>query len=185
MLVLKSASPRRKEVLEKLGLSFQISPSTIEETLLENEHFLTYLKRVTLDKLETSKIQEENWVYVASDTIVVLGEKIFPKPISEQECFSFLLELNGKIHNVFSSLAIYKNSEVIYDFDTTLVQMKNLKEEEIWNYIKTASPLDKAGGYGIQDENSPVKSFEGSFINVLGFPIRKFLLYINIWKKYL
>lgn len=185
MLVLKSASPRRKEILQGLGLKFQISPSYTDESLRQGEDFLRYLERVTVNKLEIPKISEQKNVYVASDTIVVLSGKIFPKPSSAQECFFFLKELSSKIHSVFSSLAIYKNAQVIYDFDETRVQMKTWNTEEIWNYIKTSNPLDKAGGYGIQDSNSPVESFEGSFTNVLGFPLRKFFQYSEIWKEYL
>ncbi|MEM4270966.1 MAG: nucleoside triphosphate pyrophosphatase [Candidatus Pacearchaeota archaeon] len=185
MLVLKSASPRRKEILEKLGLKLQISPSYIDESQAKNEDFFSYLRRVTVAKLEIPKISEHNNVYVASDTIVVLNEKIFPKPSSLEECFSFLKELSSKIHSVFSSLAIYKKSQVIYDFDETRVQMKNWSEKEIWEYIKTANPLDKAGGYGIQDTNSPVESFKGSFTNVLGFPIQKFFQYSEVWQEHL
>lgn len=185
MLVLKSASPRRREVFEKLGLNFRIFPSDINEAQLSFEDYFSYLKRVTLAKLEISKILNDSSVYVASDTIVVQDGKIFPKPSSKEECFQFLSELNGKSHSVFSSLAIYKDLEVHYDFDQTIVQMKNLTEKEIWTYIQTQNPLDKAGGYGIQDFGTPVKSFEGSFTNVLGFPLRKFFLYIHLWKEYL
>lgn len=184
MLILKSASPRRKEIFEKLGLRFQISPSFVDETQLESEPYLAYLRRVSLAKLEISKIVDPSFTYVASDTIVVFQNKIFPKPNSFEECFEFLQALNGKVHSVFSSVAIYKNSSLAYDYDETLVKMKNWTQEEIWDYIQKQKPLDKAGGYGIQDINSPVENFEGSFTNVLGFPLRKFFYFIQLWKDY-
>jgi septum formation protein len=183
MLILKSASPRRKEFLELLGLNFEIEPSQINEDQNENENPLTYLERVTLAKLGYP-IWESNF-YVSSDTIVVFENKVYPKPLSLEEGFSYLSDLNGKTHQVFSGLGIVYEGKTYFEYDTTNVTMKNLKPEEVWEYLDNNKPLDKAGAYGIQDPNSPVANFQGSYSNVMGFPLRKFFLFYEKWYPFL
>lgn len=184
MLILKSASPRRKQILENLKLQFIVQPSEIEEKVKKNEQPLAYIKRVTIDKLELEKVNPD-FVYLASDTIVVLGKKILSKPKDLNEGLQILLELSGKVHSVYSSLAIWKKGETIYEIDETNVQMKPWKEADILNYLKKFKPFDKAGGYGVQDKKGPVLRYNGSYTNVIGFPIRKFFPYFGVWKEFL
>ena len=104
MLILKSASPRRKQILENLKLTFQVDPSSANEDVRENEPPLEYLKRVTIAKLELEKSQPEN-VYISSDTMVVLGSRILAKPRDFAEGVEILSFLSGKTHSVYSGLA--------------------------------------------------------------------------------
>lgn len=183
MLILKSASPRRKEILTMLGLEFSVQPTHIDETQFIGESPLDYLKRVTIAKLNSPPILETN-IYVASDTIVVLDEKIYPKPETHDVATEILRELNGKTHSVFTGLGILVGGKIIYEFEETKVAFYQWTETDIQNYLKTAKPLDKAGSYGIQDEGTPVKKYEGSYSNVMGFPMRKFFLHREIWSQY-
>jgi septum formation protein len=182
MLILKSASSRRKEILRLLGLEFQISPSKVDESWDGMEPFLKYLERVTKSKLEDLNTKN---TLISADTIVVLDTKIFPKPQDFQEACAFLRELNGKTHQVYSGLCLFYRGQIFYEYDQTEVKMKNWSEEEIQIYVEKNNPLDKAGAYGIQDENGPVESFLGSFSNVVGFPLRKFFLHYEKWEKFI
>ncbi len=180
MLILKSASPRRKEILSHLGLEFQVDPSPIDETRNAGESPLDYLRRVTIAKLNSPSISDSN-IYVSSDTIVVRGEKMYPKPENPELAPDILRELNGKTHSVFSGLGIFHKGEILFDFDETIIEFYEWTEIEIQNYIRRCKPFDKAGAYGIQDEGGPVKKYTGSYSNVMGFPLRKFFLHKEIW----
>ncbi len=184
MLILKSASPRRREILQNLKLNFQVNPSHINEDIQPGESPLSYLKRVTSSKLEMEKAVLDN-VYIASDTIVVLDSQILGKPADFAEGMEILSVLSGKTHSVFSGLAILRNGEILYEYDETKVEFKSWGEKEIARYLNESKPYDKAGAYGIQNEGSPVLKFTGSYSNVLGFPLRKFYQHYSIWKEFL
>ncbi len=184
MLILKSASPRRKEILENLGLKIQIQPSQANEADFFAEMPLDYLKRVALLKLEIENLDSRH-LTISADTIVVSENKIIQKPKDFEEAYEILSSLNGKEHSVYSGLAYSFESKIDFSFEETRVQFKNLSKSSIEDYINISKPFDKAGSYGIQDFNSPVKNFIGSYSNVVGFPIREFYKLHPIWKEYL
>ncbi|TGM90569.1 nucleoside triphosphate pyrophosphatase [Leptospira licerasiae] len=184
MLILRSQSPRRKEILKSLGLHFQILPLPIDETSLHKETPVRYLERVTMAKLGPKPNDPEEMI-LASDTIVVFQNKILQKPADESEAFSMISELSGKSHQVYSGLGIMTEDKKIFDYDVSEVEFLPWGKSEILEYIKICKPYDKAGSYGIQDQNSPVKNFSGSYSNILGFPIRKFFLYHTLWSRFL
>jgi septum formation protein len=180
--VLKSSSPRRKEILLNLGFSLQILPSNFNEEEIIGEKPLDYLKRVTLSKLGISETQD---LYVSSDTIVVFEEQILHKPQDKVEAISILKLLNGKEHFVYSGLGLSRNGLIFFEFDQTIVEFKKLSVLEMETYIEICKPFDKAGGYGIQDNPTPVKGYKGSYSNVIGFPLRKFYSQNQIWRDFL
>ncbi|PJZ27142.1 septum formation inhibitor Maf [Leptospira hartskeerlii] len=184
MLILRSQSPRRKEILQSLGLQFQVLPLPTDESSLHEETPVRYLERVTLAKLGPEPKGSEE-VIIASDTIVVFQNKILQKPADESEAFSMISELSGKTHHVYSGLGIRTKDEKIFDYDISEVDFNAWGKSEILEYIKICKPYDKAGSYGIQDPNSPVKNFRGSYSNILGFPVRKFFLYHTLWSRFL
>lgn len=184
MLILKSASPRRQQILKSLRLNFEVEPSHSNEDSLEGEDPLSYLKRVTIAKLEIEKCYSNN-LYISSDTIVVLEGGILGKPRDFTEGRRILSHLSGKIHSVYSGIGIAKEGKIIFDYDETKVEFKNWNNQEIEGYLEAHKPYDKAGAYGIQDEGGPVLGFKGSYSNVLGFPIRKFYQHFGIWKEFL
>jgi len=184
LLILKSGSPRRIQIFQDLGLVFQIQPSSVDESILPNEHYMAYLRRITEAKLDKMNATYSD-TCVASDTIVVLDDKIFPKPLNFENARNTLEALNGKVHSVYSSFGIFKHGEYFFDFDTTLVEFKNWSIGEIENYIEKFTPFDKAGSYGVQDIEGPVLKFQGSYTNVLGFPLRAFYKYSLLWLEYL
>ncbi|RHX92167.1 nucleoside triphosphate pyrophosphatase [Leptospira stimsonii] len=182
MIVLRSRSPRRKQVLESLDLDFRVEPEDIDERSFQNESPLEYLKRITLSKLG-KKTEKE--LLVSCDTIVVHNQRILQKPVDFEEAVAILESLSGKTHIVYSGLGIYDRGLEQFAFDSSKVTFRDWTKEQIIEYIETYSPFDKAGSYGIQDTNGPVKRYEGSYTNILGFPIRMFFQYHRIWEKYL
>ena len=182
MLILKSASPRRREILAGLGLKFSVQPSDVNESQLVNEKPAEFLKRVTIDKLQAGGLE---YSAIASDTIVVCQDKILQKPQSREEALSILNSLAGQSHKVMSSVGIWHAGETYYDFDLTEVIFKKWNNAAIEEYVERARPFDKAGAYGIQDKDSPVREFSGSYLNVMGFPIRKFFAFHHVWSRFL
>lgn len=108
---------------------------------------------------------------VAADTLVVKGEKIYPKPSTEEEARNILRELRGGAHEVITGVAVAYLDRLLVSSERTIVVMRNLSEREILEYVESGAPMDKAGAYGIQDELRPVQSFEGCYQNVVGLPL--------------
>ncbi|MBM9576787.1 Maf-like protein [Leptospira sp. 201903070] len=182
MIVLRSRSPRRKQVLESLDLDFRVEPEDVDESSFVKESPLEYLKRITLSKLGTKSASE---LLVSCDTIVVQNHRILQKPSDFQEAVEILESLSGTTHIVYSGLGIYDRGLEQFAFDSSKVTFQNWNRDQIRKYVETHSPFDKAGSYGIQDSNGPVKEYEGSYTNILGFPIRMFFQYHKLWEKYL
>ncbi len=183
-IVLRSSSPRRKAFLENLGLRFEISPLSISEEINHSETYLDYLRRITLAKLGNLE-NNSNDLYIASDTIVVFSQKIFPKPETTEKNLEYLQELNGKTHSVLTGIAMKLGHQSIYEFEETLVTFHTWEEIDRKSYIRKYKPLDKAGGYGIQDEKGPVKEITGSYWNVVGFPARTFYSHHKLWSRFM
>ncbi|TGK28020.1 Maf-like protein [Leptospira gomenensis] len=182
MIVLRSRSPRRKQVLETLDLDFRIEPEDVDERSLTKESPLEYLRRITLAKLGTRTHGE---FLISCDTIVVQGTSILQKPENVAEALKMLRSLSGKAHLVYSGLGLYRDGLEQFAFDSSRVYFHSWEEPRILKYIEQYKPFDKAGSYGIQDKNGPVRHYEGSYTNILGFPIRMFYQYHGMWKEYL
>ncbi|EQA46002.1 maf-like protein [Leptospira broomii serovar Hurstbridge str. 5399] len=184
MLILRSRSPRRREIFDSLGLSYFIDACDVDETSFDTEDFLEYLKRITIAKLGPQILNTLD-VQVSADTIVVRDGAILQKPTNEEEAIFMLTSLTNRTHLVLSGMAIRNRDQEIFDYDVSEVLFLPWKRDEILDYIRRCRPYDKAGAYGIQDLRSPVRFFTGSYTNILGFPIRKFFLYHRIWSEFL
>ena len=171
-IVLRSASPRRKELLEKAGYKFDINVADIDETIDDNLSAYENVKRLGLLKAGVNKEDFYGDILIGCDTIVVYDNVIYGKPTDEQDAFNTLKLLSGKTHQVMSGVGIiYKEKE--YNFVcVSNVIFKDLSDEEIWNYIKTGECFGKAGSYAIQGiGNALVDYYEGSLENIIGLPI--------------
>ncbi|MCL2290389.1 MAG: Maf family nucleotide pyrophosphatase [Bacteroidetes bacterium] len=173
-IFLVSKSPRRKQLLEEMGFSFEILHTDVEEVY--PEHFTPtqiaeYLSQLKLTSVDFSKYAE-NDIFISCDTIVVLDDMIFGKPETEAEATTMLQQLSGKTHQVISGLTVATKGKTITKHNVTDVTFKSLSEEEIQYYIKHYKPYDKAGGYGIQEWIGliGVTSIHGCFYNVMGLP---------------
>lgn len=182
--ILASSSLRRKELLEQLGLNFSIIPSDIDEVLKGNTPG-EMVKNLALEKAAcVSKKVVGNKIIIGADTIVCIDDIIMGKPVDNDDAYRMLRRLSGKIHRVYTGLAIINtsNGELLNDYECTEVLMNELTDEEIMEYIKTGEPMDKAGAYAIQGKGSLiVNSIKGCYYNVVGLPISKLRQMLLKW----
>jgi MAF protein len=170
-LILASGSPRRKELLSLLGLAFEVQPSQIDESVQPGEKPLNYVKRMATEKSIACTVKGETWV-LSADTIVEQDGHIIGKPKDFAEAEKILKTLNAKDHQVFTALNLSDGGSSLATYCQTIVSMRDYSDEEIKDYIHTNSPMDKAGGYAIQDPVfHPVSSLHGCWANVMGLPL--------------
>lgn len=173
-IILASASPRRRELMELAGYDFEVICADIVEVVPENVQPQEVVMSLALQKAQAVAAEHKDAVVVGSDTVVALDGKILGKPHSEQEACEMLRSLSGRTHKVFTGVAIVGGGKVKNFFDETDVEFYPLGDDEIKNYVATGEPMDKAGAYGIQGKGSVlVKKINGDFFNVMGLPIAK------------
>jgi septum formation protein len=173
-IVLASASPRRKELLEKMGLTFQVDASESNESLHPGLKPEDMAKTISREKVLKVASRYPDAVIIAADTFGVFRGKIIGKPSTADEAKRILSALSGKSHRVITGYTIVdtKNGRTITDSVETRVYFKKLAPEEIDNYVNSGEPLDKAGAYGIQGLGSIiVEKIKGDYYNVMGLPI--------------
>lgn len=178
-IILASASPRRAEILTKLGLRFNVRPSAIDESLQEILPPAEYATKLANRKARAVADAIPSGVVIGADTIVVLGKEILGKPQSIAEAHEMLRRLSSRTHRVFTGFTIIDRPS---DRDTsgaemTEVTFRALEEAEIAAYVQSGEAMDKAGAYGIQDLSAIfAERINGCFYNVVGFPLTRFYL---------
>jgi len=173
-LVLASASPRRRELLEQIDLPFTTFPSTLEEPPFQGDDPIRYALDLAQHKATEVAGRFPRSMIIGADTIVVVDDQVLGKPETRADALNMLTSLSNKSHKVITAyslqlqeLRILENHHV-----TTRVHFRKLLKSEIMHYIESGAPFDKAGGYGIQDYSGIfVDSIEGCFYNVVGLPI--------------
>ena len=171
-IVLASQSPRRKEILEKCGISFTTDPSDIDET--RNEELSIPLQIEDLSDRKASAVLKRypDCIVIGSDTAVVIHEKILGKPKSEEEAFQMLKELQGNTHQVVTGLCILSNRRKYQNVSVSDVTFADMSDDEIWKYIATDECMDKAGAYGIQGYGGRyITGIKGDFYSIMGLPL--------------
>ena len=170
-IILKSSSPRRKELLSKMGYDFTIKVFDVDETIDLNKIPYENVKLLGYKKASVNMDLDYGKVLIGCDTIVVLDNKIYGKPKNEEEAFDMLKKLSGKKHQVMSGLCVIYKDKVYNDVEVSNVYFRDLTDEEIRNYIDTKEPFGKAGSYAIQGiGKSLVSHYEGSLNNIIGLP---------------
>ncbi|MEA3286137.1 MAG: Maf family protein [Candidatus Marinimicrobia bacterium] len=176
-LILASASPRRKLLLEQIGISFEIHPSQVAEPEYPGGDPVKYaLSLAELKAADISNIYPHALV-VGADTIVVVDDAVLGKPVDPTSAENMLKLLSNRTHQVVTAYSIqHRFLDIQLDRHvSTQVRFKPLAEDEIKRYIKSGAPFDKAGAYGIQDYSGVfVDRIEGCFYNVVGFPLSDF-----------
>lgn len=172
--ILASSSPRRKELLNKLNIAFDVMSPNFDETNFELEPSSNSIEKLSLLKAKSiSVILQVSAFVIGADTVVILDNIILGKPKNRAEAYSMLKLLSGKKHKVITGVSIVdtENQKEYSDSATTYVTFNYLSDEDIYNYIDTKKPYDKAGAYGIQElpENF-LKKIDGEFDNVVGLP---------------
>ncbi len=172
-LVLASGSPRRREILDSLGLSFEVVVPDVDETRNPGEAPADYVDRIARAKARTAAGGDR--VVVAADTTVVHQGKVLGKPGHPEEARSMLRALQGETHEVFTGLAVAVNNpdlDVVSLVEGTEVEMLSMTDEEIARYVESGEPMDKAGAYALQGSGSLyVRAVHGSPSNVIGMPV--------------
>ena len=175
-IYLASASPRRRELLQQIGVRFTVMSAAVDETVQPGEAALDYVCRLAQSKADAvfSRIQIEGQPQrpvLGADTSVVLGDNILGKPADEAAAVAMLMELSGQTHQVITAVALVDelNSQLVYS--STEVRFRSIVESEARAYWNTGEPADKAGGYGIQGFGAVfVESLQGSYSGVVGLP---------------
>ena len=176
-IYLASSSPRRRKLLQQLNISFKTISLGIDERVKKNESPVNVVKRLSIEKLEGAKEIVKRGIIITADTIVVLDNQIIGKPKDKKEAERILKKLSGRTHKVYTGFSIFNsiNGKIITEYEKTFVKFRKLNKKEIIDYISTASPMDKAGAYGIQDDFGAVfvEKINGCYYNVVGLPLAK------------
>ena len=173
-IILASNSPRRRELLKQIGMTFTTDPADVDERVLPGEGAETYAVRVALDKARVAAGRAGNGIVIAADTIVVLGDAILGKPTDARDAERMLGMLSGRVHRVISGLAVVdaQTGRTRTGAASTTVWFRDLTPAEIRSYVLTGEPLDKAGAYGIQEKGALlVEKIEGCYFNIVGLPL--------------
>jgi septum formation protein len=176
-IYLASKSPRRRKLLKQLGIKFRAFSVNSVEDFFDGEHPVECVKRIALEKMDIAKQRVENSIIITADTIVVLKKKVIGKPTSKIDAIKILSMLSGKVHTVYTGFCVLnqKTNKIFIDYERTEVEFRQLKKDEIVDYVEGGSPMDKAGAYGIQDDFGAVfvKRINGCYYNVVGLPLTK------------
>ena len=176
-IILASQSPRRKELMQLLHLEYEVIPSGCDENIKcdSPEELVKQLSSLKAnDVLETNKLKD--CLVIGADTIVVCEGRVLGKPKTEDEAFEMLSLLTGNKHIVFTGVTIIDadTKKSVSFAEETEVFMYDVTDKEIWDYIATKDPMDKAGGYGVQSKGAfLVKGVNGDFYNVVGLPVAR------------
>ncbi len=168
-LVLASASPRRRQLLEMLGIAVTVRPSSVPEVRLPGEMPVPYAERLA----QAKAMSVPGELVLAADTIVVAGGEVLEKPRDEADALRMLTRLSGRTHEVVTAVALARGRQVRVRTDRTRVTFRAMTERQLRDYIATGEPMDKAGAYGIQGYGAAlVARIEGDFFGVMGLPLR-------------
>jgi len=205
--ILASNSPRRKELLKMIGIEFEVFPANIDENISEYNDFGDYVSKLSkmkanhIKNIFIEKQQNGKYLILAADTIVVINNVVLNKPEDADDAFKMLSLLSNDTHQVYTGFCLidlvigrddYKKSNnsnnsyenIISNFEVTDVSFRQLSDEEIYDYIETGSPMDKAGAYGIQEDLGAVfvNKIVGDYYNVVGLPLQK--VFVNLQKLF-
>ena len=174
MIVLASQSPRRKEICASLGFSFEIVPAKNEAEIDMSLSPEKAVEKVALSKAEEVFLVRPDDTVIGSDTAVYLEGAFLGKPQNTQEAYNMLKSLSGKSHKVYTGVAIISKEKRVSFCESADVYFASMTDKEIYDYISTGEPMDKAGAYGIQGYGGRfVKRLEGDFYTVMGLPYHR------------
>lgn len=174
-IILASQSPRRRELLERMGISeFEVIPAKAEESALLTR---TLTPDQLVEELSRRKCAEVSAAHpdalvIAADTMVAVNNRVLGKPHSEKDAARMLAALSGRLHMVYTGVTVAQGVKSITEHEMTFVRFCTLSQADIIRYIATGEPMDKAGAYGIQGYGSVlVEGISGDYYNVMGLPV--------------
>lgn len=174
-VVLASSSPRRKILLEMLGLKPLVIPSCVDEPVSMEKPHLQAMRHARNKAQAIASRLDNTTLVIGADTIVVVDGVVYGKPQDRLQAVEYLKVLSGRSHNVYTGLALVMGTRTLCSYERSRVFFSPLTKAEITSYVDTLEPMDKAGAYGIQGYGSQfITGINGCYFNVMGFPIRLF-----------
>ena len=171
-VVLASASPRRRQLLNLIGITHEVRPSNIDETMRPREAPRRHAERLAREKATAIASRDPDLVTIGADTVVVINRKVLGKPRDEAEAIHMLSQLSGRLHTVITAVAVARGKKLRSSIEEVSVKFRRLREDEIQAYVATGEPMDKAGAYGIQGYGATiVERIEGDYFAVMGLPL--------------
>jgi septum formation protein len=171
-VVLASASPRRRELLNLIGIEHEVRPANIDETMRPRETPRRHAERLAREKASAIAKRDPDLITIGADTIVVINRKVLGKPRDTDDAARMLGMLSGREHVVTTAVAVARGKKLRSAIEEVRVRFRRLRDDEIEAYIATGEPMDKAGAYGIQGYGATiVERIEGDYFSVMGMPI--------------
>lgn len=173
-VILASASPRRRELLNLIGIAHEVRPADVDESVRDGEAPPAYVERLARAKAVVVSSTVPDAVVVGADTTVVLGDEILAKPADAKDAARMLMRLSGHTHEVCTGIAVARRQRIASAVERVAVTFRTLTPNEIAEYIATGEPMDKAGAYGIQGFGATiVERVDGDYFSVMGLGLRR------------
>ena len=173
-VILASQSPRRRDLLDLIGITHVVRPADIDEAVLPDEAPIPHCERLARSKAATLAVRSPDAVVIAADTIVVLDGEILGKPADGGEARATLARLSGRTHTVHTAMAVALGGQTVSAVESVQVTFRPLTADEIAAYVATGEPMDKAGAYGIQGFGATiVERIDGDYFSVMGLGLRR------------
>ena len=171
-VVLASGSPRRRELLNLIGIRHEVRPANIDETMRPREAPRRHAERLAREKASAIAVGDPDLITIGADTVVVINRKVLGKPSDTADAARMLGMLSGREHTVITAVAVARGGELRSAIEEVRVRFRRLRDDEIEAYIATGEPMDKAGAYGIQGFGATiVERIEGDYFAVMGLPL--------------
>lgn len=180
-LILASKSPRRRELLERMGLAHTVISVDSDEWFPEDLSPSEIVKYISREKaFAAANMVAPEDIVITADTMVFLDDRKLGKPGDEDEAFLMLSALSGRVHTVCTGVTVMQGNRTLTEAEQTRVRFASLDEDTIRAYIRTGEPMDKAGAYGVQSLGALlIEGIEGDFFNVMGLPVRRLSLMLS------
>lgn len=180
-LILASKSPRRRELLERMGLAHTVISVDSDEWFPEDLSPSEIVKYISREKaFAAANMVAPEDIVITADTMVFLDDRKLGKPGDEDEAFLMLSALSGRVHTVCTGVTVMQGNRTLTEAEQTRVRFASLDEDTIRAYIRTGEPMDKAGAYGVQGLGALlIEGIEGDFFNVMGLPVRRLSLMLS------
>ena len=173
MLILASASPRRRELLAAAGVSCVSDAADVDESVRAGESPAAYAERLAREKAALVAARHPGALVLGADTVVVVDDEILGKPADAADARRMLKRLSGRTHDVMTAVAVARDGVILSCVEYSTVEMRKISEKEVQAYVLTGEPMDKAGAYAIQGGAGPfVCRFSGDFDTIVGLPVK-------------
>jgi septum formation protein len=173
-VVLASSSPRRRQLLDLIGIPHEVRPANIDETMRPREAPRRHAERLAREKATKVATRDPELITIGADTVVVINRKVLGKPRDVAEAIRMLSELSGREHTVITAVAVARGKKLRSAIEEVRVKFRRLRADEIEAYVATGEPMDKAGAYGIQGYGATiVECIDGDYFAVMGLPLTR------------